>query len=619
MHWNHKPMSLVLLSISAAGLLVGCTRLEVQHHIADDPATRSGYAYMLDYTQYEIVLKRTLVACNGADAPTINIEASVSPHLVPDGEHVYVIDPQSMISAFKTSDISIDYKDGRLTSFNASTVDKTGEVIASAAVTAAKIATIAAGVPLPVSDEGAPFEFCSPATLANLNSLKTNKAPLAAVTTQLEIATAKLAVMSAQFTAKPTQKLRSAIATTTQAINNLQEQADQLNKTMTESQAWLTDSMTISWPQTSLVFEAGPSFPLPPATIDRWFEAHAIRAKFDADDRPSVQLVDARRYLRNGGGYDSNAARLGLTDAEFAKRYPRLDASIDIDHCPDTEACAQLKQLTADLRSEKYDRATSAAVSLHLLPQGSYGSPHPTPPSSSKKDGLRYRIPAAGWLYICEYPQRCMSAGADKPIAKTSTSIAQLGSIFDIPFSSPAFASGGISVTFDEQGRLLHAGLKRDNATALAIATAAGSVTDQATSLVKTQQNALQAKAQQQTALAKARKELADAEAALEKTPTDRLNEELALLEVQTKVDSARANLAPSRTKELTTELSLAKLEADLAETRARYVADPQADLTVIKEQYEAQTLVLNARKAALEAETAVLSAERALAAARTP
>lgn len=75
MHWNHNPMSLVLLSISATGLLVGCTRLEVQRHIADDPATRSGYAYMLDYTQYEIALKRTLVACNGADAPTINIEA----------------------------------------------------------------------------------------------------------------------------------------------------------------------------------------------------------------------------------------------------------------------------------------------------------------------------------------------------------------------------------------------------------------------------------------------------------------------------------------------------------------------------------------------------------------
>lgn len=618
-------------AVAVSGLLMGCTHLEVERHTNGSSSARSGYAYMLDYTQYEIVLKRSLVDCDNNNNPSIKFEASAAPSLAPDGEQVYVIDPQSMISAFKTSDISIDYKDGRLVGLNASTVDKTGDVVGAAAVIAGKVALLSAGV-APVADGGKKnYLYCSQEAKSKLTTIRDGKKPLRDIADQLEAANERLAVLIAQYAGKPTQKLQTEISATTKAIKQAQEQSERLSKITIAAQAWLTDTTTFVWPEVSTQFTSESMHPLSRAVLDRWFDTSVILAQLQGRYAPKVMTIGNTKVLSNRSDLNGNAAQLEITDEEFAKRYPRLTVPFDIGQCPskpDKETCAELDRLKVDLLEpnandvrESFEDATMIAmIKLKLVRRGSYGSTEPGNGANSRKDGLRYRVPAAGWLYICEDSKPCASdSSQEQPIAKIAGAVAQMGTVFNIPFSSPAFASGNVKVTFDEQGRLLHAGLVRDSAAALVAINATGTIVDQAISVNTALDSAPLTDLERQIKLAKMRKELEDAEAALEKTPIDKLDEELQLLELQQKVEKARAVLAPSRSKDLTTQLEIAKLEAQLAETEARYAADPQADLFAVKEQYEAQTLALNARRAALEAEVAVLAAEKALTAAKKP
>lgn len=607
----------------AASMLPGCTHLEVQRHTEKDPA-RAGYAYTLDFTQYEIELKRTLMVCDGSNAPDIKTEVKISTSLVPDSEQVYVINPQSMISAFKTSDITVNYKDGRLAGFNAATEDKTAEGITAVAATAGKIASLAFKVPYQASEQSlTSTDVCTAEAIRNLETIEANKPHIQAVTAQLDDARSQLAVLTAQFAAKPTDDLRVQIAERSRHIEAAQKASDRLVKSSSDAQAWLIDTVTVTWPQTSLVFDQESAFPLSWSKLGKWFQLAQIRAEFARDEAPSTLENEGVVQLRNFDGPENNAKRLNLSREAFSKRYPLLVEPFDRNKCPNADTCAQLDRLTADLRKPDEAEAIAqlqSAVSLHIVPQGTYGRTGIVQDASNDaRDGLRYRVPAAGWLYVCARRDECTSGGPAEPLIRVAGPVAQLGTVFNIPFSSPVFASGSVGVTFDEQGRLTSAGLKRDNAAALSAANATGAVVDQANKLATTMQNAPLAEVQRQTALAKARKDLEAAEAALVKTPTDKLNEELALLEAQAKVEAARTKLGPNRFKDLTNEVAIAKLEAELSETRSRYVLDPQSDQAAVFRQYEAQELLLNARKSALEAQAAVLEAERTLAAARVP
>lgn len=222
-------------------------------------------------------------------------------------------------------------------------------------------------------------------------------------------------------------------------------------------------------------------------------------------------------------------------------------------------------------------------------------------------------MPAAGYLVICERDKDCVKGG-EKPISRTASAIAQLGNVFNIPFSSPLFASGSISVSFDEQGRLAKAGLKRSNSVALDAARAGGSVTDEVGAYLKALDGKELAELNQEVALAKARKELFEAEQAVNKNPTELATEELALLEAQQKLATARAALPYGQAKDdLTQQIAITRLEIDLAELRKKQEDDPQADLETVRSRYNAETAVLLARKAALEAEAAAIEAQREL------
>lgn len=606
-----KSLTLAFVVALALG---GCTHLEVTPYSAATPSNRSGYAYMLDFTQYEIALKRRLLSCKAGEPPKVKVEATITPSLVADGEQVYVIDPRSLISAFKTSEVNIDYKDGRLVGFNASTVDRTGEVIASAAVTIGKVATLAAGIPIPVAQDGRARQYCSADAISRLALIEKGKGPITAATVQLDEARAQLSTLTAQYSAKPSEKLRVAVAAKAKSVKAGQDALDKVVEASAEAQEWLTESQTFRWPERSTAFHGEPGHALRPATIGKWFDAAAVRGGLLAD---APVALTGGRLLRNGGP-TGNASLLGLTDAEFARAFPGLPEGTDVSGCPAIgAACEQYEAMVSRRVKPGFDRLIASPVSLHIVPTGSYGSETASQPRGDARDGLRYRVPAAGALFICEGDQRCQENGTEsEAIGIFAGPVAQLGTVFNIPFSSPAFASGSVSASFDDQGRLLKAGLKRDSAAASGVATAAGAVVDQATAFARARQEAPVGEFALETRIAKAQKDRDDARAALSRSPTQQLLDQAALDEAQKKANEARAALTVDRAQDLTTQLQVARLEADLAEQQRRAQADPQAGMLAVKAAYDAQTGVTNARRASIEAEAALTAAERSFAAA---
>lgn len=633
--------STVIFAASAFPL-AGCTHLEVYKSTGSDLPSRSGYAYMLDYTQYDVVLTRTLASCKAGEKPKLKIEATPTASLAPDGEQVYVINPQSLISAFKTTEVSAEYKDGRLIGFNTTTEDKTGEVIASVAKTAGKIATMAAGIPLPVAGDGTGISACTADAENKLAFIKDNKDKLTDLTAALQKVSDELVMMTNQFSVTPTNALRKQILAKKDAVEKTQKANDALAKSIGEANDWLKDTITVTWPESSTVGSSGVVHPLRPAVMQKWFDLYRpFEAKYAPIFKPGG------RRLENDGPA-GNIALLAITPAQFASDYPELlKPAFDPTNCGalSVAACEQYKAFRRKLVDEKevvpVRTAVEAAVSFYLIRRGSYGlavprpqvppaAPKPPPPTvpqspraplppppqkeaGPEREGIRYRVPAAGYLIICEHDQNCVNGG-EKPVSKTAGAIAQLGLVFNVPFSSPIFASGNISLTFDEQGRLAKAGLKRTNSAALAAANVAGSVADAAAAYLKASDGKELAEVNEEVAIAKAKKDLYDAELAVTKTPTQQLNEELALLEAQQKLAAARAGLPSSELKvDLTNQIAIAKLDVELAEQRKKLEEDPEADQDAVRSQYNAVTAVFEAQKESLEAEAAAIQAQREL------
>lgn len=609
------------VALVAASLVGGCTHLDVRPYAAGDPKSHSGAAYMLDFTQYTIKITRTLLKCEARSPAIIKTETSVTSSQVPDGAHLYVIDMTSLISAFKTSEMSADYKDGKLVGFNASAVSKEGEIIASLATTAGKIAMMAFA-PVPVAaDPTDAFQYCSEEAVARLKLISDNKKPSAEAAANLDEASAQLAVMTAQFLAKPTEKLRKQIKEKSDAIEAGRKKLDGLVKLTTEAQSWLTDVLEVKWPRDSLKFHAPMAYPLPVATSAKWLRVKEIRDFFiDKMLRtmPRIPTQDGHFNLviNKSGGV---ASLMGISPTMFAQRYPSLTETVAWDACEtgkDASCAADAARLLDDLIQVDYAKAVKAPISLHIVARGSYGSETAGGiASTDPKAGLRYRVPAAAALYICEQDEDCHLETGKTPISVTEGSVAQLGTVFNIPFSSPMFASGSIGVTLDEQSRLLKVTLKRDTATALGAATALGQVVDQGAAFQKALAQAPLTDLQNQAKILTAQKTVDDLKAGMTKTPLQLVQEELAIREGQQKIAAIDTAMAPSVLKDRTNQLALAQLDVQIAEAERKLAADPQADLALVRQQYAAQTDVLNARKASIEAETAVLVAQRALTA----
>lgn len=609
-----------VLLLSLVSFLGACTHLEVAPYTPGS-SERSGYAYMLPFTQYEIGLTRMLTACKDGKTPDLKIEATVKPELVPDGEHVYLIDQRSLISAFKTTDVSVKMKDGRLVSFNADVEDKTGETIASVAKLAGKVATLAAGIPLPVNVRNT-HPYCSALAIDKLDLIKTNKPLIQTNTGLLESATVDLTSLTAQYAEKPTVALGRQIKTKTASIKQAQTRLDAQKKQSADALNWLTEKQTFRWPETSLVFNEEAKYPIRAATLKRWFRMD----EFQSLDTFSILTTRTgnpdqgfKTVLANRGS-DKNIERSGLSDVMFRAKFPALTRDVDVAVCVanasnPTTLCQQFRQLAEEIYSRQMSKFLTKPIDMRILKLGSYGVTNAAGSSGGPRDGLRYRIPAQGRLYICSLDQDCYANGTvNKPIGVYKGAVAQLGSVFNIPFSSPAFASGNMSVEFDESGQLVSAGLKRTSSAAFAAAEAGNAVGDQILELAKALQEKPISELELETRLVKARKELADAEKSLERPATQDILDEVTLLEAQKKLLEAQKALGPDAVTDLTSQIELIKLQNQLAELQKEELVDPNAGADEVRARYDAEREVIQAEKALVDARRALLEAQQALA-----
>lgn len=140
----------VVAALGSLVVLAGCTSLDAVRVTADTkelPA--AGAPYSLPFTQYEITVTRRLKACvddKKNPALVVATTATAAPVQLPDPVRQYVIDFDSLQSAFKKTNLTVDYHpNGGIKSINAAAEDRTGQAILSVAKAVGTIAVVAAG------------------------------------------------------------------------------------------------------------------------------------------------------------------------------------------------------------------------------------------------------------------------------------------------------------------------------------------------------------------------------------------------------------------------------------------------------------------------------------------
>lgn len=159
---TRKPL---LFSVTGAILLAGCSAsIQIKRVNPGDPASAVGVPLPLMFTRYEVTASWQLVACKAPDGgatlvvqPTVELGA---PTTAPDAANLFVIDPASLSSPFKTSQVHVEYApSGAPLVLNAKIEDRSAAVIAGVAALGAglvKYAVVPAAPNVPAAAAGAP-------------------------------------------------------------------------------------------------------------------------------------------------------------------------------------------------------------------------------------------------------------------------------------------------------------------------------------------------------------------------------------------------------------------------------------------------------------------------------
>lgn len=517
-----KPISV----ISLTSILCACSTLNVNKFDAGNSmeGARSGFVYPLQFTQFKVEVTRSIANCETAvqqaspAGPQMvtatdvkaHVKAEVIPQLVDDGEHVYIVDSDSLNGFTKVSDLSLVWKDGKLTSINATAADKTAELAISAISGIAKIATsnlgpiatAAASASAAGSNSGKPVVKCQEHVKNALKIVTAKKAEIDAASKKITALTKESVDLQADL-AKTGKKpglqcsLPANVSETQcqlqQVIADLkaeQKKLSQATKLMKENFAKISHTKTYYWPETSTQQDtSGNGKSISDSVLNNWLE--------DGKDN-------------------------------FLTRVPSHQASK-----------SQFKN--------QFD------VNFKLGKVGSYGRADLTKPDvvdESAEAGIRYRIPANGYLLICK--QKMCSRGDSNQIVLHKTPIQQLGYVFNIPFTSKALSAGSLSVTFDELGRPSEASVKQTESGAENLVKVIDSFSEKlveykTAKAVQDDEKSELELVQEQTELLKAKKALADATSNLNPvtTPLQQLHAETAMAEQQKKYLDAIAALEP--------------------------------------------------------------------------
>jgi hypothetical protein len=533
-------------------LSMGCTNhLKVARVDSNAPSVsdRSGFPYMLQFTQYKIVLTRRVTGCD-SDFTTA-IKAEITPELVDDGDYTYVIKSDSLISPTKISDLKVEWENGHLKLINASAEDRTAQTVLSVVQGIGKVARIAAGGGM--VGAGGTQEGCSDAVVSQLAAKKTAQSDVDEITSDMvdlvrEVTRLKATYIESVGDTSIKRKLAAAVALVDGANARLADAQSRLQKAL----KFLTYEETIRWPERSDTFRTTTALQPPMAILEKWYDVP--RGPGDRDD-------------------DAYTARKKAVYSKF------------------------LHQMSVHFVIEQV---------------GTYGRLPANPAQADDgrpRDGLRFRLPASGRFVVCEAKQ-CKGDDTENVVAVHPGKILQLGFIFYAPFSSPPFTNAAFEMAFDTTGTPTKAGISRKTASAETAAGLFKDVAGEAVSIYDVLNVTKAEEAAKRLAALETAKKLADAEAALDPNSPAKV---LAALEFQGKLTAATAALVPSPTADLVRLTAIADAQKRYQDALTALAANPNSDRAAQQAAFEADAALLRAQASSLEAEILVRDARKRL------
>lgn len=186
----HQRLTTLLVTLACAGCTssIGVVRVD-----PDQPATRVGVAYHLPFSRFEVSVKRMVTACTVADITLATSVEAVAAPAESDPDHAYAIDPNSLMGVFRVGALKAEYgKGGLVKSVNATSEDRTAQVLSAVAAGVIKLATLPVPMPVVAANDAGGLSACNSDTLAALSALPN-------ATAEVKQASNELAVRAATY------------------------------------------------------------------------------------------------------------------------------------------------------------------------------------------------------------------------------------------------------------------------------------------------------------------------------------------------------------------------------------------------------------------------------------
>ncbi len=262
-------MSRIILCCAVL-LCAGCTTsLKVTRVDPDKPETRIGAPYPLMFSRYEVLITRQITEC--ASKLKISTKADIkSVEGAPDPEQVFVIDPNSLASPLKTSEVNLEYfPNGAVSTLNAVAEDRSAQIISNAVGSLAKVISIVAMAGAAPNVTAPPA--CSPAVLTALKFAKSQTPIVKAAKTVVDAATEEIVGLNkkiSQMNSNVDERTKTALSKASDALTVAQMDLDNKQAALEKALKIITYTETYYWPEHGS--QASGVKDLDPAVFKRW-------------------------------------------------------------------------------------------------------------------------------------------------------------------------------------------------------------------------------------------------------------------------------------------------------------------------------------------------------------
>jgi hypothetical protein len=222
------------------------------------------------FTRYEIEVTRQVAGCGQQLKALVKAEVKKSVG-APDPKYQFVVDPNSLSSPLKTSEVKIDYHPGGgVAALNAAAEDRSGQVISNAIASTVKIVSTAVAVTQADALREEP-EVCSKAVLDARETVKMQGPVVEAATKVVDGLSSELKALLTKAIAtggNSDEKSKEAISKAYDALAAATEVLKDKSSVLERALRVITHVETVRWPDDGDT--ASGSFPLPEEVFKRW-------------------------------------------------------------------------------------------------------------------------------------------------------------------------------------------------------------------------------------------------------------------------------------------------------------------------------------------------------------